>query len=81
MGAEIKLKGRTISILKKEIKKTKITHKVIFDRIELGTYMIAAALIAKKDIKIYKIDPKIVKSEINILKRIGLNIIRKKKIV
>ena len=34
MGAEIKLKGRTISILKKRNKKTKITHKVIFDRIE-----------------------------------------------
>ena len=48
IGAEIKLKGRTISILKKEIKKTIITHKVIFDRIELGTYMIAAALMAKK---------------------------------
>ena len=80
IGAEIKLKGRTISILKKEIKKTIITHKVIFDRIELGTYMIAAALMAKKDIRIYKIDPKIVKSEINILKRIGVHI-RKKKIV
>ena len=42
--------------------------------------MIAAALMAKKDIRIYKIDPKIVKSEINILKRIGVHI-RKKKIV
>ena len=78
IGAEIKLKGRTISILKKEIKKTIITHKVIFDRIELGTYMIAAALMAKKDIRIYKIDPKIVKSEINILKRIGVHIRKKK---
>ena len=78
IGAEIKLKGRTISILKKKIKKTIITHKVIFDRIELGTYMIAAALMAKKDIRIYKIDPKIVKSEINILKRIGVHIRKKK---
>ena len=78
IGAEIKLKGRTISILKKKIKKTIITHKVIFDRIELGTYMIAAALMAKKDIRIYKIDPKIVKSEINILKRIGVHIKKRK---
>jgi len=48
IGAKIKLNGRTISILKKKIKKSKIIHKVIFDRIELGTYMIAAALMAKK---------------------------------
>ena len=40
--------------------------------------MIAAALMAKKDIRIYKIDPKIVKSEINILKRIGVHIRKKK---
>ena len=33
---------------------------------------------AKKDIRIYKIDPKIVKSEINILKRIGVHIRKKK---
>ena len=78
IGAKIKLNGRTISILKKKIKKSKIIHKVIFDRIELGTYMIAAALMAKKNIEIYKIDPKMVKSEINVLKKIGVEIIKKK---
>ena len=49
-----------------------------FDRIELETYMIASALLAKKSITINKIDPKIVKSEISILKKIGIQIIRKK---
>ena len=51
----------------KKIKKH-ISHEVIFDRIELGTYMIAAALVGKK-IKLNKIDPQIVKNEINILKK------------
>ena len=50
---------------------------MIFDRIELGTYMIACALIAKK-ITINKVDPRIVKTEIDILKRIGANIKIKK---
>ena len=48
---------------------------MIFDRIELGTYMIACSLLAKKNMIIDKIDPKIVKSEINILRSIGVKII------
>ena len=63
------------------MKNLKVTHEVIFDRIELGTYMIASALMAKKYIIINKIDPKIVKSEIDILKKIGVKIIKKKKSV
>ena len=48
LGATINLKGRTITIFQSKSEKPKITHEVIFDRIELGTYMIACALIAKK---------------------------------
>ena len=81
LGANISLKGRTISISEKKIKNSKITHHVIFDRIELGTYMIASALLAKKNLIINKIDPKIVKSEINILKKIGVKIIKKKSVI
>ena len=81
LGAKINLKGRTILIKESKEKNLKITHHVIFDRIELGTYMIAGALLAKKDLVIDKIDPKIVKNEINILKKIGVQIIQKKKIV
>ena len=52
MGTTIHLKGRTITIKKSEIENSKIEHNVIFDRIELGTYMIACALQAKGNIKI-----------------------------
>ena len=64
-----------------KVKTSKINHQVIFDRIELGTYMIAGALLAKKNLIIDKIDTKIIKSEINILKKIGVKIIKKKKSV
>ena len=47
------------------------------DRIEAGTYLIAAALI-RGNLKISGIDPKIIKTEINILKKIGAKIIQKK---
>ena len=78
IGTIISIKGRTITITKRIIKSSKIVHKVIFDRIELGTYMIACALLVKKKIIIDKIDPKIVKNEINVLKTIGVKIIKKK---
>ena len=53
--------------------------KIIFDRIEAGTYMIAGALIGKKII-IDKIDPNIIKSEIDILKKMGVKIKKKNSI-
>ncbi len=78
LGANIILKGRTISISEKKIKSSKIFHQIIFDRIELGTYMIASALLAKNELVIDKIDPKIIKSELMILKKIGVQIKQKK---
>ena len=78
LGAKINLKGRTISIMQGKNKSSNITHRVIFDRIELGTYMIASALLAKNKIIIDKVDPKIIKSEINVLKKIGIQIKQKK---
>ena len=81
LGANIILKSRKIIISKTKMKNLKVTHEVIFDRIEFGTYMIASALMAKKYIIIDKVEPKIVKSEIDILKRIGVKIIKKKKSV
>ena len=78
LGANISLKGRTISISEKKIKSSKIIHHVIFDRIELGTYMIASALLAKKNLIINKIEPKIIKNEINVLKKIGIRIKKNK---
>ena len=78
LGANIKLKGRTISIKESKKINSKISHQIIFDRIELGTYMIASALLAKKGLTINKIDPKIIRSEIDILKKIGISIRQKK---
>ena len=58
LGAKIHLKGRSISISESKIKNSKVVHQVIFDRIELGTYMIASSLLAKNNFMIDKINPK-----------------------
>ena len=55
-------------------------HKVIFDRIEAGTYIIAAALTNGR-IKITNIDPKIISTEISLLNRMKIKIIKKKNYV
>ncbi len=73
LGGKIKIAGRKILITRSKKIKKKISHKVIFDRIELGTYMIAAALVGKK-ILINKIDPKIIKTEIRVLKKMGVKL-------
>ena len=70
LGVKIKIKGRKITITG-SIKEKKITHKIICDRIELGTYLIGGALTAKK-LKLKNVDPKLIKSEILILKKMGV---------
>tara|TARA_B100000700_G_C15019479_1_gene844927 strand:+ start:733 stop:1992 length:1260 start_codon:yes stop_codon:yes gene_type:complete len=70
MGCNIKWTGkRTLTIIGTKKLKS-LNYKVMFDRIEAGTYMIASAL-TEGDLKIINIDPKIVKTEIDILKKIG----------
>ncbi len=81
LGLIIYLKGRTITVKQKKLKETKIIHRIMFDRIELGTYMIASALITKKSVTIDKISPKIVNCEIKLLRKIGVPIIVKKNLV
>ena len=80
LGGKIKVLGRKIIIIgSQKIKKKKITHKIIFDRIELGTYLIAAALVGKK-VLFSNINSKIVDTEIKVLKKMGVKIkISKKK--
>ena len=77
LGGKIKIIGRTIIIFgcKKVAEDTR--HEVIFDRIELGTYMIAAALVGKKII-FNKINSKIIKNEITVLKKMGVKLKIKK---
>ena len=77
LGCNISQIGkRSINVLGIERLKS-IEHKVIFDRIEAGTYIIAAAL-TKGFLKIKNIDPKIMSTEINLLKKMEVDIIKKK---
>jgi UDP-N-acetylglucosamine 1-carboxyvinyltransferase len=77
LGCQISWKGkRSIDII--GVKKLKPTrHKIIFDRIEAGTYMIAAA-ITKGKLKINNIEPKFILTEIKLLRKMGVNILVKK---
>jgi len=54
-----------------------IKYRVMPDRIEAGTYLIAAAL-NEGNLKILGMDPKIISTEINILKKVGAKITQKK---
>ena len=73
LGGNIKLAGRKIFITGCEKIKKNIKHEIIFDRIELGTYLVAAALVGKT-ILFNKIDPTLIKNEINILKKMGVKL-------
>ena len=73
LGGKIKTSNRKIFITGTQKIKENINHKIIFDRIELGTYMIAAALVGKK-LTFNNINSKIVQTEIKILKKMGVNI-------
>ena len=53
------------------------TYSVMFDRIEAGTYLVAAAA-TEGNLKIKNIIPKIIKTEIDTLRKIGTKIIVKK---
>ena len=77
MGCNIKwISKRTIKIIGvSEIKE--ISYSVMFDRIEAGTYLVAAA-VTEGNLKISNIVPEIIKTEINVLKKLGSKIMIKK---
>ena len=58
-----------------EIKET--SYSVMFDRIEAGTYLVAAA-VTEGNLKINNVIPSIIQTEIDILKKIGAKITIKK---
>ena len=77
IGCNIKwISKRTIKI-EGVINLNDIKYQVMPDRIEAGTYLIAAAL-SEGNLKISGIDPKIIKTEIDVLKKIGAKITYKK---
>ena len=77
LGCNINLVGkRSLDII--GVKKLRsASHKVIFDRIEAGTYIIAAAL-TQSNLKIKNVNLKIMSTEINLLKKMGVKIVLKK---
>jgi UDP-N-acetylglucosamine 1-carboxyvinyltransferase len=77
MGCNIKwISKRIIKIIGvNEIKE--ISYSVMFDRIEAGTYLVAAA-VTEGNLKIINIVPEIIKTEINVLKKLGSKIMIKK---
>ena len=77
LGCKIKKVGKRSMDIEgvQNLKSTE--HKVIFDRIEAGTYIIAAAL-TKSNIKIINIDPKIISTEISLLNKMKVKINVKK---
>ena len=71
-GAKIRWSGRTCNIIGvNSLKETK--YSVMADRIMAGTFCIAACL-NKGDLEIQNINPKIIYTELNLLKKIGANI-------
>ena len=77
IGCKIKWVGkRSLNIVGVD-KFKPTTYKIIFDRIEAGTYIIASA-ISGGSLKIKNIQPKYISTEINLLRRMGIKIKRGK---
>ena len=77
MGCNIKwIAKRTVKIEGVNILKD-LSYKIMPDRIEAGTYLIAAAL-TEGNLKVTGINPEIINTEINVLKKIGSKIILRK---
>ena len=71
IGCNISFIGKRKILIIGSSKFKNATHEIIFDRIELGTYLIAEALIGKKII-LSRVKPEIIKTEIEILKKMGV---------
>ena len=80
MGGKIKWIGkRTLKIIGvNDFKEAE--YKIMPDRIEAGTYLIAAA-VTEGNLKISGINPKIIKTEIDVLRKIGMQIKTKKELI
>jgi len=77
MGCNIKWISKRSVKIEGVSKVNETTYPVMFDRIEAGTYLIAAA-VTEGNLKIKNIVSKIIQTEINILKKIGAKINVKK---
>ena len=80
IGCNINFTGKRKVLITGNKNFNSVTHQVIFDRIELGTYLIAGALTGIR-INLLKINPKIISTEIKILKKMGVKMIVKKDMI
>tara|TARA_B100001057_G_C22765494_1_gene917476 strand:+ start:17 stop:1276 length:1260 start_codon:yes stop_codon:yes gene_type:complete len=71
-GANIKWSGRTCKIIGID-SLNQTTHTVMADRIEAGTFCVAATL-AKGNLQIKNLNPKIINTELELLKKVGAKI-------
>ena len=77
MGCNLKwISRRTIKIIGTN-QTNRISYSVMFDRIEAGTYLVAGAL-TEGNLRLKNVIPSVIKTEINILRRIGSKIMTKK---
>ena len=77
MGVKITwTKKREVKIIGNKNFKS-ISHNVMFDRIEAGTFVIAGAL-ASKRLKIIGVETKILQKELGVLRKMGVRLIIKK---
>ena len=80
MGGKIKWIGKRTLQIKGVNKFKEIKYSIMPDRIEAGTYLIAAA-VTEGNLKVHGINPKIIKTEIDVLRKIGIKIILEKQII
>ena len=73
MGCNIQWIGKRSIKIEGVSEVKEISYSVMFDRIEAGTYLVAAA-VTEGNLKIKNIIPKIIQTEINTLKKIGAKI-------
>ena len=73
IGCNIKWIGKRSIKIKGVSEVNETTYSVMFDRIEAGTYLVAAA-VTEGNLKIKNIVPQIIQTEINTLKKIGAKI-------
>ena len=69
-GAKIRFIGKRTLMIQEVNSLKSVSHEVIGDRIEAFSYLCAAAITTGK-LKVKKINPKFLRNEINVLKKIG----------
>ena len=77
MGCNIKWVSKRTVKIEGVVNINELNYQVMSDRIEAGTYLVAGALTEGK-LKVIGINPKIISTEINILKKIGAKITHNK---